>query len=132
MISNSNIRSRAIADILGEREKQIRLGFTEHHDDDHSNGEIASEAMAYAFNDHTISVFGTTQEALDGKTERERLVIACALLLAHLERFDRADRDARQARRNELIMSVAEGEITSDELKALDKVVKKRLKDLKK
>jgi hypothetical protein len=105
--------TKAASDVLAERQRQIaREGWTPEHDDEHGNGELAFAAACYA---HQASARGWVLRDLeDGadrysrdeppdnwpdswdtswwkpKNPRRDLVRAAALLLAEIERLDRA------------------------------------------
>lgn len=97
--------TQAARDVLAERQRQISAeGFTHEHDDtddgDHDRGQIAVAAAAYALTDFP----GVGREAAERlwdsagwdtsyyrpKDRRRNLVKAAALLLAEIERLDRA------------------------------------------
>lgn len=89
--------SLAIADILTERRRQISgEGWTPVHDDEHVDGQIAEAAAAYAYYAHEPSYdiapsmwpWGAT--AWKHTEPRRNLVKAGALIIAELERIDRA------------------------------------------
>lgn len=89
-------RSQAATDVLTERQRQIESeGWTPEHDDEHWDGSIAQAAAAYAY---SASGLGRSHGRLwpwhpDGwrPTDRRRdLVKAGALILAEIERLDRA------------------------------------------
>lgn len=108
--------AEAIADeILRERKRQVVVeGWSRQHDDTHDRGELARAAAAYAYEasgDRQINVVGHTPErgyftigwftpalALfpfhrswwKPKSPRENLVKAGALIIAEIERLDRA------------------------------------------
>jgi hypothetical protein len=100
------MQSQAATDVLAERRRQIDAeGWTPEHDDEHSHGEMARAAAAYAMaaaadaSEH-ISVVGYLDLAAhkvwpwDRKwwkptTPRCDLVKAAALILAEIERRDR-------------------------------------------
>ena len=93
------VMSAATNDVLSERQRQVNAeGWTHVHDDAHVNGEMAQAAACYALN-----AAGWKSEALRGcwpiqwmaawfkPTNRRRdLVKAGALILAEIERLDRA------------------------------------------
>jgi len=111
--------SQAECDVLDERERQrVVEGWTPEHDDKHRRGELAMAAVTYGTNATVIarlladgftlpkidemsrraSVPGTwpfDREWWKPKGQRRNLVVAAALLLAEIERIDRAD--ARKA-----------------------------------
>jgi LmbE family N-acetylglucosaminyl deacetylase len=86
----------AIDDIAAERRRQVAVeGWTPDHDDTHHDHEMALAAIAYA-----ISAAGRRQSAENWwpwdwkwwkpKTPRKDLVRAGALIVAEIERLDRA------------------------------------------
>lgn len=97
--------SRAIHDVISERLRQIEQeGWTPEHDDDHAGGELAHAALCYAY---CAATFGDLSDEsfaqipppdawpwLDEwwkpKTPRSALVRAAALLIAEIDRRDRA------------------------------------------
>lgn len=105
--------TQAVLDVLAERRRQITVeGWTPEHDDTHHNREMARAASAYAY---ASSVYGgyrprLTSEYFDGDptttrelwpsgwawkwfkptTPRGDLIKAAALILAEIERLDRA------------------------------------------
>ena len=92
-------RAEAAKDVLAERQRQISTeGWTPEHDDTHINGEMAQAAACY-----TLNAAGWKTEALRGcwpmawasawfkpADQRRDLVKAGALILAEIERLDRA------------------------------------------
>lgn len=109
--------TRAVRDVLAERERQIKAeGWSVSHDDEHDQGEMARAAACYAYlstlqpddkqrhveavwgsSDGMISVVGELWPAgwstqwLKPKDRRRDLVRAAALLIAEIERLDRAE-----------------------------------------
>jgi len=92
-----------IADIQRERERQKEIeGWTPEHDDTHRDGEMAVAAAAYAYNaaqgdgsrkyneDHPITIWPWDQKRWKPKTRRRDLIKAAALIVAEIERLDRA------------------------------------------
>ena len=91
--------STAARDVLAERQRQISAeGWTPEHDDQHVDGEMAQASGCYALN-----AAGWKTEALRGcwpikwmaawfkpTTPRRDLVKAGALIIAEIERLDRA------------------------------------------
>ena len=89
----------AMKDVLAERQRQISAeGWSPEHDDTHINGEMAQAAACYALN-----AAGWKTEALRGcwpmswasawfkpTDQRRDLVKAGALIIAEIERLDRA------------------------------------------
>ena len=98
----------AIDEIAAERRRQVEVeGWTAEHDDIHRSGEMAQAAAAYAFHAGTCSA----AEELGGvyspkaphhawpwshrwwkpKDRRRDLIRAAALIVAEIERLDRAE-----------------------------------------
>lgn len=104
--------SRAELDVLFERRRQVQgEGFTAEHDDRHTDGSIAAAAACYAYigaarNEHeqyllTKEWWGLGLSPLRNmwrwewrwfkpKNRRRNLVKAGALIIAEIERIDRA------------------------------------------
>lgn len=110
--------TEAARDVLAERERQKTIeGWTPEHDDDHRGGQMAAAAAAYAWHaslpDHKLPSmgspdsflrfiwrhiwpsYGTAYGAWDDHwwkptNRRRNLVKAGALILAEIERLDRA------------------------------------------
>lgn len=101
---------QAAADVLNERLRQITgEGWDEAHDDEHANGEMAAAAAAYATNAVRAIKGQTNAGVMPGvwpkswdwewwkpRTPRKDLVRAGALILAEIERLDRAAAPAVQ------------------------------------
>jgi|GEM_PF-3501180 len=101
--------TEAAADVLAERRRQIEAeGWTPEHDDEHTFGELVQAAA-------DLCVHGTDFRVVDldgdrmlgwGLTEkhshdrRRQLVIAAALILAEIERLDRAHGITTAAKEN--------------------------------
>jgi len=94
---------RVLRDVIAERERQKSVeGWTSDHDDAHASGEMASAAAAYAFsagaNPSEANLLGGAPPVLwpwdrdwwKPTTPRRDAVKAAALLLAEIERLDRA------------------------------------------
>jgi len=92
--------SKATDDVFKERARQQgSLGWTPNHDDEHAAGELADAAACYA-----LSASGTPLEiyrdfwpfegGFKPKGARNDLVRAAALLIAEIERLDRAEMQA--------------------------------------
>ena len=95
--------SNAIDDVVAERQRQVVAeGWTEKHDDQHSDGELAQAAACYAvfsaFSQHYRTVTKAEPPIYwpwdlswwKPKNPRRDLVRAAALLIAEIERLDRA------------------------------------------
>lgn len=100
--------SKATDDVLAERQRQIEAeGWTEDHDDKHNDGSLADAAACYAATSRpfkAVEVAGRAYEPMTQyedlwpwndrwwkpKNRRHDLVRAAALLVAEIERLDRA------------------------------------------
>ncbi|EBA1657963.1 hypothetical protein HW82_26805 [Salmonella enterica] len=88
----------AILDVIAERQRQQSVeGWTPEHDDEHCNGELAMAAVRYINDTGTVNrnggkPWGWPWDASWWKpdTRRRNLVKAGALILAEIERIDRA------------------------------------------
>ncbi|EAU4927202.1 ead/Ea22-like family protein [Salmonella enterica] len=88
----------AILDVIAERQRQQSVeGWTPEHDDEHCNGELAMTAVCYINDTGTVNrnggkPWGWPWDASWWKpdTRRRNLVKAGALILAEIERIDRA------------------------------------------
>jgi hypothetical protein len=85
----------AARDVLTERQRQIeREGYEPSHDDDHIDGSLAEAAAFYARNrdprETAPRYWPWDAASWKPKTRRENLVRAGALILAEIERLDRA------------------------------------------
>jgi hypothetical protein len=98
------ISSRAEGDVLRERERQhYKEGFSAAHDDVHTRGELALAAAAYAvpenvrqfFEANDIDLWPFHFEWWKPKDRRRDLVRAAALIIAEIERIDRAEEGAK-------------------------------------
>lgn len=92
-----NLISKASQDVLDERRRQIVAeGWTTEHDDSHVKGQIADAAAAYAYcahgtsNPHPPSFWPWTKKWWKPTTPRRDLIKAAALIIAEIERLDRA------------------------------------------
>jgi hypothetical protein len=98
-------QAQAAKDVLAERQRQVSTeGWTPEHDDGHDGGDLAAAAAAYALNAadglHPMSMGDGHGEQptfwpwhgqwWKPKTPRQDLVRAAALILAEIERLDRA------------------------------------------
>lgn len=105
MSPEAQIRERALTDILRERIRQIRVeGWSLEHDDEHDQAQLARAALSYALSGITKlmthpphAMFTAMAEmwpwercALPRHQPRQLLVIGAALLVAEIERLDRA------------------------------------------
>jgi hypothetical protein len=92
--------SDAIAEIAAERQRQIEVeGWSLEHDDQHVNGEIADAAACYALGKTVLYNIGGSRIRIwpweplgfnDKADRRRQFVIAGALIVAEIERLDRA------------------------------------------
>lgn len=98
--------SQAINDVLVERVRQLsEEGFDAKHDDQHTDGELSRAAACYAMgavetmtgrepmtwdDDFLSALWPWDRSWWKSKTARKDLVRAAALILAELERIDRA------------------------------------------
>ena len=114
------ILTKAAQDVLAERQRQVNAeGWTPEHDDEHVNGELAFAAACYA--SHASARAWVSSDFPDGgehyktdeppndwpdswdpswwkpKNRRRDLVRGAALLLAEIERRDRAEAAAANA-----------------------------------
>lgn len=95
-MNNLQENPHALADIADERQRQISAeGWTPEHDDEHDTGELARAAACYALSAGGRLATVITQWPWDRKhwkpkSPREDLVRAGALILAEIERIDRA------------------------------------------
>ena len=88
----------AILDVIAERQRQQSVeGWKPEHDDEHCNGELAMAAVCYINETGTVNrnggkPWGWPWDASwwKPKTRRRNLVKAGALILAEIERLDRA------------------------------------------
>ncbi len=93
--------NQAAIDVLAERRRQVEAeGWTPEHDDAHDRGDMAKAAACYAFHagapHHRRKNGGTPlswpwhRSWWKPSTRRRDLVKAAALILAEIERLDRA------------------------------------------
>jgi hypothetical protein len=87
----------ALRDIYDERQRQVtQEGWTPEHDDEHSDGQMASAAACYALVSYLGNKWSPTEhwpwepEWWKPSDRRRNLVKAGALILAEIERLDRA------------------------------------------
>jgi hypothetical protein len=103
--------SRAAEDVFMERKRQVMAeGWSPQHDDEHDAGELAAAGAAYAFNaadqlyPHSQGDGNNEQPIVwpwdskwwKPKGPRRDLVRAAALLIAEIERLDRAEQSSRE------------------------------------
>lgn len=89
----------AAADVLAERKRQVTAdGWTPGHDDEYEHGELADAAGCYALSSELFDCAGEPPRPWPWPDEwwkptnrRRDLVKAGALILAEIERLDRAD-----------------------------------------
>lgn len=99
--------SKAIEDVVNERQRQYQIeGYTNESDDNYTSGELAGAAACYARHVNARSwVFSSNPDdyqcepapnswpwgdAWKPKSPRQDLVRAAALIIAEIERIDRA------------------------------------------
>lgn len=100
-----SVGSQALLDVASERRRQIKVeGWTPHHDDQHTDGSLAQAAAAYALKARSDESHTNGQHMREPylwpdswhtswwkpKTRRGDLVKAAALIIAEIERLDRA------------------------------------------
>jgi hypothetical protein len=91
------MNTKALSDVVAERQRQQEQeGYSQEHDDEHNDGVLARAAASYAAGGGLFKVVNNTplqvwpyQWDYKPKGERQRLVVAAALLLAEIERIDR-------------------------------------------
>ncbi len=89
-----------LEEISKERERQILKGFDAQHDDQHDNGEILEAAVkiatGVAMGDVTFATNGAqwtgelAQHVCEKWDDKKRLIIAAAMIVAEIERMERA------------------------------------------
>jgi len=84
-----------IEEIVAERKRQIEVeGWTPEHDDDHAEGDLARAAACYAAGEllfiDVIPLWPWSAEWWKPKGRRHDLIRAAALIVAEIERLDRA------------------------------------------
>lgn len=92
--------SKAIDDVMAERQKQISKGYDAAYDDDvYVVREMSEAACAYAAHGAAapmslvMHLYPWCPSTIRIGTHRESLVKAAALLIADIERMDRAEKD---------------------------------------
>lgn len=120
LVAQNSYSNEAIADIAKERARQISAeGWTPEHDDEHGGGDMALAASCYAnlsglmerSHHRRETGLATTASSMltpidwpwdekwwKPKTTRENLVRAGALIVAEIERLDRALKRPRISR----------------------------------
>ncbi|CAM7343316.1 Ead/Ea22-like family protein [Klebsiella michiganensis] len=104
----------AAADVLAERQRQISFeGWTPEHDDKHSDGEMALAASSYALYAHKRPIapaipynWPWEPEWFKQQGARRDLVKAGALILAEIERLDRADSGSKDRNQPGMVVAV--------------------------
>lgn len=100
MKDNVSTFERALGDVRDERLRQItQEGWSAEHDDAHDKGEMAAAAATYALHGLRGGFFGRWRATMwpwgsewwKPKDRRRNLVRAGALILAEIERLDRAE-----------------------------------------
>ena len=100
----ASVRTNAARDVLRERVRQVKvLGQTHEHDDEHQGREIAAAAACYALRAAGLAISCGSSTmwpwgplAWKPDTPRRMLVKAGALIMAEIERLDRAAIAAEQ------------------------------------
>ena len=93
---NSKLRNKIIKEIKNERERQISVeGWSPSHDDKHDKRELATAAACYAGDRRRWDAAAPVTWPWGGhywkpKDPRSDLIRAAALIVAELERLDRA------------------------------------------
>ncbi|KFD04280.1 EaD family phage protein [Raoultella planticola ATCC 33531] len=98
MLARLESRTAAAADVLAERKRQVTAeGWTPGHDDEYEHGELADAAGCYALSSELFDCAGEPprpwpwpDEWWKPTSRRRDLVKAGALILAEIERIDRA------------------------------------------
>lgn len=87
--------SKAMTDVIEERRQQTtREGYSDSHDDSHLGGELALAGAAYAINGAGYTgrrMWPWSEQWWKPKSKRQDLVRAAALVIAEIERLDRAE-----------------------------------------
>jgi len=96
--AKDGFQTEALRDVMAERHRQVVVhGFEPYHDDEHSGFELAIAASCYAI--YTTSLYPPNNPPPEWpwppaswkpKDDRQNFVRAAALLLAEIERIDRA------------------------------------------
>lgn len=81
----------AIEDVAAERQRQTTVeGWTPEHDDEHDRGELAAAAACYLHHDSFLGLWPWDFSWFKPTNRRRDLVKAGALIVAEIERIDRA------------------------------------------
>ena len=92
--------NKVVSEITGERHRHIReKGWTAEHDDEHSDGELQEAAAAYCLwrdgrKSLPRSLWPWDMGWFKPKSIRRNLIKASALIIAEIQRIDRADKEA--------------------------------------
>lgn len=104
------MKSQGMKDVIAERERQVATeGWTAEHDDHHAFGEMARAAMSYI--EHTLRHRGSSIYSIISapwewpwarqwwkpKEPRRDLVRAAALIIAEIDKLDRANTNDKAA-----------------------------------
>lgn len=124
----SRTATAAAADVLAERQRQVTTeGWAPAHDDEYEHGELADAAGCYALSSELFDCAGEPprpwpwpDEWWKPTSRRRDLVKAGALILAEIERIDRAE--SRSKGRNQPGMVVAVHVDAGDFVKVKDQV----------
>lgn len=104
----ASVRTAAVRDVLRERARQQKVeGWTLEHDDKHATGSMAVAAACYALEGRHRDINARNLWRWTGwgsiwfkpKDQRSNLIRAGALILAEIERLDRADANGDQEQR---------------------------------
>jgi hypothetical protein len=91
-------QTAAVRDVLAERARQVEVeGWTPEHDDEHTDGSLAVAGACYALVDARDTIGGAWPWDFrwwKPTTQRRNLIKAGALILAEIERVDRASKKA--------------------------------------
>jgi hypothetical protein len=93
------LAERVVAEVAAERQRQIEAeGWTPEHDDEHDSGELAKAAASYAGDTRTFNAAAPVdwpweQKWWKPRDRRSDLIRAAALIVAEIERLDRASQE---------------------------------------
>jgi hypothetical protein len=90
--------SKALDDVYAERQRQIDVErWTPEYDDQHDHGELARAGACYALHSEPVGNVGDylrfwpwDADSWKPKDRRRNLIRAAALIVAEIERYDRA------------------------------------------